>query len=180
MCSTPGCNGDTSLGTLPRIARRQPRNFKFPFSNSSLARQPRTRTGRQRRLQCWSCGSLFNRDTARCDKFTMDREEQVMSCGEGEACMLYTWMKSKSEIGNHHNLSHLLCLGWMFQVLIVNASLPTSYLAILTSPSLLSPPAPCQGLSRTPGPPSGPVSALRTIVMKFKKVRGEIIFQKYL
>ena len=112
ICTTPGCNGDTSLGTLPRIASRQQRNFEFPFSNSSLARQPRRRTGRQRRLQCWSCGSLFNRDKDRCDKFTKDREEQEMSCGEGEACMLYTWIKSKSEIGNNHNLYHLLCLGW--------------------------------------------------------------------
>ena len=113
MCTTPGCNGDTSLGTLPRIASRQPKNFVFPFSNSSLARKARTRTGRKRRLQCWSCGSLFNRDKARCEKFTKDREEQVMSCEEGEACMLYTWMKSKSEIGNHHHLSYdHYCLGW--------------------------------------------------------------------
>ena len=106
MCTTPGCNADPSLATLPRITSRQQN------SNSSLASQPRTRTGRQRRLQCWSCGSLFNRDRARCERFTKDREDQVMSCGEGEACMLYTWMKSKSEIGNHHHLYHLLCMGW--------------------------------------------------------------------
>ena len=60
---------------------------------------------------------------------------------------------------------------WMFQDPIGSVFLPTSYLAILTSPSLLWPPAPCPGPSGTPGPPSGPASALRTSVMMFKKVR---------
>ena len=57
------------------------------------------RQGRQRRLQCYQCGSLFNRDAPDCDKFDPRDPGQLTTCNEGEACMLYTWRKSKTEIG---------------------------------------------------------------------------------
>ena len=58
------------------------------------------REGRQKRLKCFSCGSLFNRDSPPCAQFDPADREQVMTCNEGEACMLYTWNKSRTEIGD--------------------------------------------------------------------------------
>ena len=57
------------------------------------------RTGRQRRVQCYQCGSLFNRNTPRCDEFNPLDRSQLTYCNEGEACLLYTWRKSATEIG---------------------------------------------------------------------------------
>ena len=91
---------------MPRTPRdaesREPKNFIFPFANSSTAGMSGSRDGRQRRLKCFSCGSLFNRDSPDCAEFDPNNEEQVMTCNEGEACMLYTWKKSRTEIGEEH------------------------------------------------------------------------------
>ena len=107
MCHASGCNYDghrlKSKKQVPRIPRdaesREPKNFIFPFANSSTAGMSGSRDGRQRRLKCFSCGSLFNRDSPHCAEFDPSNGEQVMTCNEGEACMLYTWKKSRTEIG---------------------------------------------------------------------------------
>jgi hypothetical protein len=107
MCTTTGCNEEGILfgksNQLPRKPRdaesREPKNFIFPFANSSTVAKPLARGGRQAGLKCFSCGSLFNRDSPQCGQFDPDNEQQVMTCNEGEACMLYTWKKSKTEIG---------------------------------------------------------------------------------
>ena len=80
-------------------ASREPKNFIFPFANSSTVAKTESREGRQRRLKCYSCGSLFNRDSPQCAEFNPGNGNQVMTCNEGEACMLYTWKKSRTEIG---------------------------------------------------------------------------------
>ena len=115
MCTTTGCNGDRNHPMLstqqqrePRdAASREPKNFIFPFDRHSTPASPLPRGGRQSRLKCFSCGSLFNRDTPQCSQFNLSNSQQVMTCNEGEACMLYTWNKSGKEIGEqncHNNL----------------------------------------------------------------------------
>jgi hypothetical protein len=44
--------------------------------------QQRARGGKQRRLQCFTCGSLFNRDTPPCDKFDPTNTSQITTCRE--------------------------------------------------------------------------------------------------
>ena len=113
MCTTAGCNGDNFI-PRPRVEKiRQPKNFIFPFAKSSPVDQPLPRGGRQRRLKCFSCGSLFNTDRARCDQFDQESEEQVMTCEEGEACMLYTWQRSKTEIGESNISPYHLVKNYM-------------------------------------------------------------------
>jgi len=46
-------------------------------------------------LQCYSCGSLLN-PNKKCDEFRRI-EEQVETCREDEACLLYSWRKSATE-----------------------------------------------------------------------------------
>ena len=107
MCTTTGCNDEgipfrksNQQSRKPRdVASREPKNLIFPFANSSTVAKPVPREGRQSGLKCFSCGSLFNRDSPQCGQFDPDNEQQVMTCNEGEACMLYTWKKSKTEIG---------------------------------------------------------------------------------
>ena len=107
MCTTSGCNGGnyrikrpTPKLRIPRDAEsREPKNFIFPFANSSTVTKTESREGRQKRLKCFSCGSLFNRDSPPCARFDPADQAQVMTCNEGEACMLYTWNKSRTEIG---------------------------------------------------------------------------------
>ena len=102
ICTTTGCNAEDYQPPHPRVVTsREPKNFIFPFANSSAVAvaKPLARGGRQAGLKCFSCGSLFNRDSPQCGQFDPDNEQQVMTCNEGEACMLYTWKKSKTEIG---------------------------------------------------------------------------------
>lgn len=104
ICTTTGCNAEDYQPPHPRVVTsREPKNFIFPFANSSAVAvaKPLARGGRQAGLKCFSCGSLFNRDSPQCGQFDPDNEQQVMTCNEGEACMLYTWKKSKTEIGEY-------------------------------------------------------------------------------
>jgi len=109
ICTSSGCNDQgVSLEKSrqqprqPRdAASREPKNFIFPFANSSTVAKIESREGRQRRLKCYSCGSLFNRDSPQCAEFNPGNGNQVMTCNEGEACMLYTWKKSRTEIGSY-------------------------------------------------------------------------------
>ena len=102
MCTTDGCNAHPNqLGRTPRnAASREPKNFLFPFGSSSTVGEQSPRQGRQQGLQCYSCGSLFNRESPECPEFDANNKQQIASCGEGEACMLYAWKKSKTEIGS--------------------------------------------------------------------------------
>ena len=106
LCHVSGCNAPDSFRS------RDPKQIVFPSD-------PAARTGRQSTgLRCFSCGSLFDRSAPRCDKvrgfsmlsqifdtifvqFNPDDNSQVGTCGPGEACMLYTWKKSSSEIGSY-------------------------------------------------------------------------------
>ena len=179
MCTTSFCNDDgfrlqeSKLELrIPRDAEsREPKNFIFPFANSSTAAMPGSRGGRQRRLKCYSCGSLFNRDSPHCAVFDPNSEDQVMTCQEGEACMLYTWKKSRTEIGEWYIRYLCFTLDSIIQDLIESVSLPVFSLAILITPSPLWPPAPCPGPSRTPGRPSEHVFVPKTSATMLKMVR---------
>ena len=48
-------------------------------------------------LQCYSCGSLFSTGDE-CPTFNSSDSSQVATCSPGEACLLYTWRKSDSEL----------------------------------------------------------------------------------
>ena len=85
-----------SFPSTPDLSMRS-QDFIFPFDNSS--RVLRARGGRERRLQCYTCGSLFNRESPACAAFDPADPAQLTTCNEGEACMLYTWRKSRTEIG---------------------------------------------------------------------------------
>ena len=120
LCNTDNCN---NIETVPgkdhvyHSLSMRDKDFFFPFDNTTRsivtlgtrrnngivalggAAGPLPRSGRQRRVQCYQCGSLFNRDGPRCDKFNPADQSQITYCSEGEACLLYTWRKSKTEIG---------------------------------------------------------------------------------
>ena len=110
MCSTRLCNDveyDPSADTAALSMRAQ--DFIFPFDNSSRVGGQEPRTGKQRRLQCYTCGSLFNRASPACDRFDPNAPGQLTTCNQGEACMLYTWRKSRTEIGRRTFIETNLC-----------------------------------------------------------------------
>ena len=49
------------------------------------------------KIRCWSCGSLFSTESNHCQAFNSQDPTQLKTCGEGEACLYYTWRKSSSE-----------------------------------------------------------------------------------
>ena len=114
MCDQDNCN-DVEYNVYLERARdlftnlsMRAQDFIFPFDNSS--RVSRSRVGKQTRLQCYTCGSLFNRDSPACDRFDPQNPGQLTTCNDGEACLLYTWRKSKTELGEYFyfSLSNLL------------------------------------------------------------------------
>ncbi|XP_023348017.1 uncharacterized protein LOC111716763 isoform X2 [Eurytemora carolleeae] len=105
MCDQDNCN-DVEYNVYLERARdlftnlsMRAQDFIFPFDNSS--RVSRSRVGKQTRLQCYTCGSLFNRDSPACDRFDPQNPGQLTTCNDGEACLLYTWRKSKTELGSY-------------------------------------------------------------------------------
>jgi len=48
-------------------------------------------------LQCFSCGSLLN-PNKKCDRFDRTDPAQVQTCTKDEACLMYSWKKSSSEV----------------------------------------------------------------------------------
>ena len=114
LCDTRGCNGPRGAQQLARPRPRQPKQLRFPETR----RQQQPGAG----LKCFSCGSLFNSSSPQCDQVTdtkniFDAEPnltthplaqfnpedngQVARCAPGQACMLYTWKKSSTEIGSY-------------------------------------------------------------------------------
>merc|ERR1711892_951714 len=74
----------------------------FPFAERSDGDGGRVSGGSQDRLiQCYSCGSLFNRDTPSCAEFDRQNETQRTTCKLGEVCLLYECTKNKSEKGSY-------------------------------------------------------------------------------
>ena len=53
-------------------------------------------------LQCYSCGSLLN-PNKKCDTFNKADPEQVQTCLQDEACLMYSWKKSATEIGKQQH-----------------------------------------------------------------------------
>jgi len=48
--------------------------------------------------KCYSCGSLFSSDTSDCKSFDENDKSQKVTCKYGDACLLYAWKISKTEI----------------------------------------------------------------------------------
>ena len=111
LCDSAECNAPDR--TRPRLARR-PKKIIFPTETS----QSPGRLGRQSEgLKCFSCGSLFNRSSPACSKvihwkyfhenflfssqFDPEDPSQVSRCEPGQACLLYAWKKSSTEIGSY-------------------------------------------------------------------------------
>ena len=110
LCDTRGCNGPA------RPRPRQPKQLRFP---ETRRQQQQPGAG----LKCFSCGSLFNSSSPQCDQvteppkncmknivntntdpvpqFNPEDNGQVARCAPGQACMLYTWKKSSTEIGSY-------------------------------------------------------------------------------
>jgi hypothetical protein len=110
MCNTNLCNSNSNPAHSVRARQlfaqsMRSLDFIFPFDNSSRVSssriavsssaddddftsenaasgvQPqRARGGKQRRLQCYTCGSLFNRDTPPCEKFDPTNSSQITTC----------------------------------------------------------------------------------------------------
>ena len=108
VCNTNLCNSHTNPARSLRARQlfaqsMRSLDFIFPFDNSSRvsisrsgvsasaddygrenaadgAQPQRARGGKQRRLQCYTCGSLFNRDTPPCEKFDPTNSSQITTC----------------------------------------------------------------------------------------------------
>ena len=50
-----------------------------------------TSVAEDRRVQCYSCGSLFSSVSSDCEIFNSQDERQRVTCGQGEACLFYAW-----------------------------------------------------------------------------------------
>ena len=100
-CDSDLCNGHLYDYTDIRVKRDKTRveqNFMFPFAERSDGGRV-SGASQDRRIQCYSCGSLFNRDTPSCTEFDRQNETQRTTCKPGEVCLLYEWTKNKSEKG---------------------------------------------------------------------------------
>lgn len=53
-------------------------------------------TNFRRRVQCYSCGSLFSSVSSDCEIFNPSDASQRATCGLGEACLYYAWKVSDS------------------------------------------------------------------------------------
>ena len=57
-------------------------------------------------LSCFSCGSLLFPEKT-CETFDPSDPSQVQVCPEGDACLLYSWKKSKNETGKFKQIGNL-------------------------------------------------------------------------
>ena len=82
-----------------------PDNFVFPF-------QQRLDTGdskdvspspvvRGHGIKCYSCGSLFSRDSPHCPQFDATNVTQRDECLPGEVCLLYRWNTGRQRMGSY-------------------------------------------------------------------------------
>ena len=62
--------------------------------------------GEEGGVRCYSCGSLLSPDQS-CPTFDPQAREQIVRCGPGEACLLYTWARSHSQSATiRHSIQH--------------------------------------------------------------------------
>ena len=59
--------------------------------------RPRKNNSIRGRVQCFTCGSLFNTDAPDCFAFNVNDKAQMKTCDAGEACLWYSYQKSDSE-----------------------------------------------------------------------------------
>ena len=100
-CDSDLCNGHLYDYRDIRVKRDKtevPNDFMFPFEERTDG-QTLSVDSLKRSVKCYSCGSLFNRDTPNCPQFDNQNETQRATCKPGEACLLYEWRKSKTERG---------------------------------------------------------------------------------
>ena len=57
----------------------------------------RPRKNSSGRVQCFTCGSLFNTDAPDCFAFNVNDKAQMKTCDAGEACLWYSYQKSDEE-----------------------------------------------------------------------------------
>ena len=57
----------------------------------------RPRKNSSGRVQCFTCGSLFNTDAPDCFAFNVNDKAQMKTCDAGEACLWYSYQKSDQE-----------------------------------------------------------------------------------
>ena len=51
------------------------------------------------RVTCHVCGSLFDTEAPDCPRFDAAAAGQRRTCGEGEACLYYSWQKAEDDYG---------------------------------------------------------------------------------
>jgi len=84
----------------PTTTRSPPRGF--PDRIDQPRAEPLTQSVQvfhpsQPGLQCYSCGSLLDANK-KCDVFDRKATSQVATCSSDEACLMYSWKKSSTEI----------------------------------------------------------------------------------
>ena len=100
-CNSDLCNGhlyDYQDIRVKRDKTQVPDDFMFPFEERTDG-YTLSSANLNRRVKCYSCGSLFNRESPNCPKFQSENKAQRATCEPGEACLLYEWRKSKTETG---------------------------------------------------------------------------------
>ena len=63
---------------------------------TTTTRRPAT-PRRNSRVKCFACGSLFSTDAPDCDAFDPASPDQRVTCGEGEACLHYSFLTAPGE-----------------------------------------------------------------------------------
>ena len=198
-CNTDLCNVDlynfsefnvqleeTSDSRVKRHKVVVPENFVFPFQQR-LESDPTSASVNIRGggVKCYSCGSLFSRDTPHCPEFDPSNVTQQDTCLPGEVCLLYQWNKSKHQMGRLPSCIVYLLLNiflhtihtyFLLQGHIVNVSPLILYWDILKILLFHSHIVDLPRHKGIPVPLSEPVSALQTIVMwKMMTVRRKLL-----
>ena len=187
LASCPRCVSSRRTSTCPRVCATwpdvTPQTTSGPGSPSRLCslQTPPPQEQEDRERVCgasvvavcltdrllsvtrWPCDQCYLGSWHDSLQFNPNDNSQVGTCGPGEACMLYTWKKSSTEIGSYRE-----CFKTSIQVSYEINSMNSFNiffcfsLARRISRSPRPPRVSCLGPRRTRGPLSEPVCAPRT------------------
>ena len=100
---TGGNRERRSCGQAPCPAFRERTTSTSTTTTTTTTTTRRTTTTRApapvSRVTCHVCGSLFDTEAPDCPRFDAAAAGQRRTCGEGEACLYYSWQKAEDDFG---------------------------------------------------------------------------------
>ena len=110
---TGGNRERRSCGQAPCPAFRERTTSTSTTTTTTTTTTRRTTTTRApapvSRVTCHVCGSLFDTEAPDCPRFDAAAAGQRRTCGEGEACLYYSWQKAEDDFGEVVLVQQCLC-----------------------------------------------------------------------